>query len=141
MSIRLRFWHREGETMAGEIEPRAEGGNLSIPMRVAVEVRNAAAELMLFGHSVRSLGLASWTLGVGFAVTAVGLRFLNGTDMAAPEFVACFVFASLLVAFGIVVYILESRGYLKLVSEIAVKRLDEPDGEKNGGGGEDNHGD
>jgi hypothetical protein len=87
----------------------------------AIEVRNAAGELVRFGHAIRSLGLGSWSIGVGFAAAAVGLRFLNGKDMAAPEFVSCIVFASLLVLSGIVLYILESRGYLKLVSEIAVR--------------------
>jgi hypothetical protein len=60
-------------------------------------------------------------LGVDFACLAMGLRFLNGKDMQAPEFISCFVLASLLVAFGIVLYVMESRGYIKRGSVIAPK--------------------
>jgi hypothetical protein len=118
----------------GSGKPPAETGgeNLSTPVRMAVEARNAAAQLVKFGHGVRSLGLASWSLGISFAAAAMALRFLNEADMEAPEFVSCFVFASLLVLFGIVVYILESRGHIKLVSEIAVKQFDQ---EQEGGEG------
>jgi hypothetical protein len=94
-------------------------------VRLAVEVRNAAAVLVRFSRAVKSLGFASWSLGVGFAGLALGLRFVNGADMAAPEFVACFVFASLLVVFGTVVYIMEARGYISLVADIAGKDLSE----------------
>ena len=109
--------------MAGDLQTQSDAG-IRVPssaVRVAIEVKEAAAELVKFGYAIRSLGLASWTLGVGFAAAAMGLRFLNEADMAAPEFISCFVFASLLVIFGIVIYVLESRGYVKLVSEIAEK--------------------
>ncbi len=109
--------------MAGDqAQKPADGEQLrSSVVRVAVEVKEAAAELAEFGYAIRSLGLASWTFGVGFAATAIGLRFVDKSDMEAPEFVSCFIFASLLVIFGILVYILESRGYVRLVSEIAEK--------------------
>ena len=94
----------------------------SSAVRVAVEVRKAASELAEFGLAIRSLGLASWTFGVAFAGAAIGLRFLNGVDMGTPEFMACFVFAGLLVVFGVGVYYLESRGYVRLVSDLAEKK-------------------
>jgi hypothetical protein len=88
------------------------------PVLVALEVKSAALELIKFTRLISSLGLASWAVGVGFAGTAVGLRFVDRADMAAPEFVSCFVLASILVAFGSFVYVLEARGYIRLASEI-----------------------
>lgn len=120
--------------MAGlEVEPtpdsRAPARDDKTPepadiIRVALAFKKAVDELVRLAHASRSLGLISWSTGVVFAGTAVGLRFVQSTDMATPEFVSCFVFASLLVLFGIVVYVLESRGYVKLVSQIALKKLD-----------------
>jgi hypothetical protein len=119
--------------MAGhEVEPTpdrvpARDGKTPEPddiIRIALAFKKAVDELVRLAHASRSLGLLSWSTGVVFAGTAVGLRFVKATDMAAPEFVSCFVFASLLVLFGIVVYVLESRGWVKLVSQIAVKKLD-----------------
>ena len=86
--------------------------------------RNAVDELVRFAHAARSLGLASWAFGIVFAAVAVGLRFWKATDMAEPEFVSCIVFATLLVLGGSCLYVLESRGYVKLVSEFAVKKPD-----------------
>lgn len=86
--------------------------------------RNAVDELLRFAHAARSLGLASWGFGIAFAGVAVGLRFWRTTDMAEPEFVSCIVFASLLVLAGYCLYVLESRGYVRLVSEFAVNKPD-----------------
>jgi hypothetical protein len=86
--------------------------------------RNAVDELLRFAYAARSLGLASWGFGIVFAGAAVGLRFWKATDLAEPEFVSCIVFASLLVLGGYCLYVLESRGYVKLVSEFAVKKPD-----------------
>jgi hypothetical protein len=116
----------ELETVADETKP-ASVDTAPAPtdiVRVALAFKKAVDELVRLAHASRSLGLVSWSTGVVFAGTAVGLRFVRAKDMAAPEFVSCIVFASLLVLFGIAVYILESRGYVKLVSQIAVKQLD-----------------
>jgi hypothetical protein len=142
MKIRLSFRRGRDTAVAGDIEVQPDRPEKlpSSAVRVAIEVKQAAAEFVEFGHSIRSLGLASWTLGVGFAAAAMGLRFLNGSDMATPEFISCFVFASLLVIFGIVVYIMESRGYVKLVTEIAGREWTGPGPGSVGGetGEEDN---
>lgn len=97
---------------------------ISYTVVTALAFRNAADELLRFAHAARSLGLASWGFGIVFAGVAVGLRFWIATDMAGPEFVSCIVFASLLVLGGYCLYVLESRGYVKLVSEFAVKKPD-----------------
>jgi hypothetical protein len=105
----------------GELETRPDGLKKRQPssaVRAAIEVKQAAAQLVKFARIVQSIGLASWSLGIAFAGAAVGLRFLNGKDMAPPEFMACFVFAGLLVASGFIAYFLESQGYIKLISEI-----------------------
>ena len=106
--------------MTTEVEQRKEAeAPVSSSEAVAIEVKNAAAVLVDYGRVIKSLGLASWSLGIAFAGCAVGLRFLDAGDMEAPEFIACFVFAALLVAFGIVIYVLESQGYVKMITEIA----------------------
>lgn len=122
--------------MTGELESRNDGLEKRRPssaVRAVLEVKTAALQLVKFANVIKSLGLASWSLGISFAGAAVGLRFLNGKDMAAPEFMACFVFGGVLVVFGFVVYFLESQGYVKLISDIADAALDEL------GQGSDNH--
>jgi hypothetical protein len=133
----LRFWRGRDITVAGEVETRSPDGleksRPSSAVRAAIEVKQAAAQLVKFASIVQSIGLASWSLGIAFAGAAVGLRFLNGKDMAAPEFMACFVFAGVLVLSGFICYYLESQGYVRLISEIgdaAAKEL---------GLGSDNH--
>ena len=95
---------------------RREAREVSYTVVTALAFRNATDELVRFAYAARSLGLASWGFGIVFAGVAVGLRFCVASDMAAPEFVACMVFASLLVVGGYCLYVLESRGYVKLVS-------------------------
>jgi hypothetical protein len=128
----------ELEPAAGGIEPAPGGKSPETDdiVRVALAFKTAVDELVRLARSSRSLGLASWGAGIVFAGVAVGLRFVTAADMEAPEFISCFVFAALLVVFGIVVYIMESRGYVKLVSEIAVKRPGEPAHRELGGGGD-----
>ena len=99
----------------------------------ALGFRNAGEEVVRFAKATRSLGLASWGFGITFAAAAVGLRFWSAADMTASEFISCVVFASLLVVGGYCLYVLESRGYVKLVSEIAVK-LEGADGRRLAGG-------
>jgi len=106
---------------------RREAREVSYTVVTALAFRNATDELVRFAYAARSLGLASWGFGIVFAGVAVGLRFCVASDMAAPEFVACMVFASLLVVGGYCLYVLESRGYVKLVSEFAVKKPDAGD--------------
>jgi hypothetical protein len=93
----------------------------------ALAFKKAVDELVRFAHAAKSLGLASWGSGIVFAGVAVGLHFWKVTDMAEPEFVSCMVFSSVLVLGGFCLYILESRGYVKLVSEFAVKKPDAAD--------------
>jgi hypothetical protein len=106
---------------------RGAAREISYTVVTALAFRNATDELVRFAYAARSLGLASWGFGIVFAGVAVGLRFCVASDMAAPEFVACMVFASLLVLGGYCLYVLESRGYVKLVSEFAVKQPDAGD--------------
>jgi hypothetical protein len=126
--MRRGFRWGRNRTVAGEIEPKNDGlpkRRPSSAVRAAVEIKTAAVQLVKFANVIKSLGLASWSLGISFAGAAIGLRFLNGKDMAAPEFMACFVFGGVLVVFGFVIYFLESQGYVKLISEIADAALDE----------------
>jgi hypothetical protein len=83
--------------------------------------RNAGDQVARFAKSTRSLGLASWCFGISFAAAAVGLRFWSAADMTASEFVSTIVFAALLVVGGYCMYVLESRGYVRLVSEIVTR--------------------
>lgn len=99
---------------------RGAAREVSYTVVTALAFRNATDELVRFAYAARSLGLASWGFGIVFAGVAVGLRFCVASDMAEPEFVACMGFASLLVVGGYCLYVLESRGYVKLVSEFAV---------------------
>jgi len=107
-----------------QIPERTAPQETSLTVVTALAFRNAVDELLRFAHAARSLGLASWGFGIVFAGVAVGLRFWKVTDMAEPEFVSCIVFATLLVLGGYCLYVLESRGYVKLVSEFAVKKPD-----------------
>ena len=102
-------------------EPPAE---IRRTVLTALAFRNATDELLRFAHAARSLGLASWGFGIVFAGVAIGMRFWIPSDMAEPEFVSCFIFASVLVLGGYCLYVMESRGYIKLVSEFAVKKPD-----------------
>jgi hypothetical protein len=114
--------------VTGGLEPKnhdLQKPRPSSAVRAAIEVKTAAVQLVKFAAVIKSLGLASWSLGISFAGAAVGLRFLNGKDMAAPEFMACFAFGGVLVIFGFVIYFLESQGYVKLISEIADAALDD----------------
>jgi hypothetical protein len=83
--------------------------------------RKAGEEVVRFAKATRSLGLASWGIGITFAAAAVGLRFWSAAEMTASEFISCIVFASLLVAGGYCMYVLESRGYVRLVGELMVR--------------------
>ena len=127
--MKLRFRRGKDITVAGELETRSPDGlekpRPSSAVRAAIEVKQAALQLVKYANVVQSIGLASWSLGIAFAGAAVGLRFLNGKDMAAPEFMACFVFAGVLVLSGFICYFLESQGYIKVISEIGDAALKE----------------
>jgi hypothetical protein len=118
----------------GEPAPAQRKPEANDSIRVMLVFQKCADELVAFAHSTRSLGLASWVFGIAFAGTAVGLRFWSAADMTASEFISCVVFASLLVLGGYFLYVMESRGYVKLVSEIAVRNvIEQPTGELPGG--------
>jgi hypothetical protein len=105
----------------GQTPEREAPQEIRLTVVTALAFRNAVDELVRFAYAARSLGLASWGFGIVFAGVAVVLRFWKATDMGEPEFVSCIVFATMLVLGGYCLYVLESRGYVKLVSEFAVK--------------------
>lgn len=127
---------------AGGVDQGAGGGEAQrfLPIRGLLDFRKAVVELLDFARNVGSLGLLSWSFGIVFAGTAVGLRFVNGQDIGAPEFVSCLVFASILVLGGFLLFFLESQGRIKLVAENAVRQLAAPAPDQHGAPGSDGHG-
>lgn len=79
----------------------------AVAVRAAIDTRNAADQLMDFGLAVRSWGVWALVVGVGFASSALGLRFDNPGDMQAPEFISCLSFSSVIAIVGAVVYLIE----------------------------------
>ena len=97
-------------------------GRPSSAVRAAVEVRNAADEMFRFGWAINeNWPVWSWATGIAFAVTALGLRFSDQKEMAAPEFIAMLAFGAVLVLVGAFSYVFEiwirSTGLVRMFSE------------------------